>query len=205
MSPNHNNDFVRRILEELDAGGELSQRTLANRLGIALGRANQLIRSLIGQGWLRGLPAEGHRIRYVVTPEGAAARARMSREHLGRALASYGTAHDRVRERLEACTTNRAAGGSSFRPAVALYGTGEAARIAFACAAELGVQLVGFIDENPRESFLGLPVRAPSHLTSMALDGRAFDWLLVATLADQDAIRGRLLELGFPLDRVSWL
>ena len=86
-----------------------------------------------------------------------------------------------------------------------LYGIGEVAQIAFACAAELGVQLIGFVDDVPRDSFLGLPVRAPSHVTSMALDGQAFDWLLVATLANHEIIRGRLEELGFPLERVSWL
>jgi DNA-binding MarR family transcriptional regulator len=200
-----NQDHIRRILEELDAGGELSQRALATRLGISLGGANQLLRSLITADWVRGVPGTGHRVRYVVTPAGVAARARMSREHLGRALASWGTLRDRVRKRLEACTTERGNAEGPFRPAVVLYGIGEVAQIAFACAAELGVQLIGFVDDVPRDSFLGLPVRAPSHVTSMALDGQAFDWLLVATLADHEIIRGRLEELGFPLERVSWL
>lgn len=201
----HNPDNIRRILEELEAGGELSQRALASRLGIALGSANQLLRSLIAQQWVRGVPGDGHRIRYVVTPDGAAARARMAREHLGRALASYGTIRDRVRSRLAACRRDGPDGESAPPPAVVLYGTGEVAQIAFTCAADLGVQLVGFVDDARRESFLGFPVRQPSQVASMALDGQQFDWLVVATFVDHDAIRGRLEALGFPLERVGWL
>jgi hypothetical protein len=88
---------------------------------------------------------------------------------------------------------------------VVLYGVGDVAQIAFACAADVGVQLIGFADETPRESFLGLPVRAPADLTGMALDGRSFDWLIVASLVTHDVIRDRLEAAGFPLDRVSWL
>jgi DNA-binding MarR family transcriptional regulator len=200
-----NQDSIRRILDELVDGGELSQRALAARLGIALGRVNQLLRILIDRQWVRGGRGPGQRIRYLVTPDGEHARARISREELGRALLSYATVRDRVRDRLEACGADEASAAASLPPAVALYGTGEVAQIVFACAAELGVPLVGFIDDHPRESYLGLPVLAPSTLTSMSVNGRTFEWLLVATLTDQDSVRARLVDLGFPLERVRWL
>jgi DNA-binding MarR family transcriptional regulator len=199
----HNHDHFRRILDEVERGGELSQRALATILGVSLGRANQLLRTLIDRQWVRGVPGSAHRVHYVLTADGEAARAQLSREHLDRALAVSGTVRARVRQRLEACTIDRCNGDGA--PTLVLYGVGEAAQIAFACAAELGLQLVGFIDDVPRESFLGLPVRGPSALTPMALDGIAFDWLLVASVVNQEAIRTRLEEVGFPLDRVSWL
>lgn len=200
-----NQHHIRRILEELQAGGDLSQRVLAARLGIALGRVNRLLRTLMERQWVRGGRGPGRRIRYLVTPDGDHARARMSREELGRALVSYGAVRDRVRDRLASCNGHAADAPASAPPAVVLYGTGLVAQIVFACAAELGMPLVGFIDDHPRESYLGLPVLAPGDLTSMSLNGRAFEWLLVATLTDQDAVRARLLDLGFPLDRVRWL
>jgi DNA-binding MarR family transcriptional regulator len=201
-----NQDHIRRILDELDARSELSQRALASRLGIALGRANQLVRTLIQQNWIRGVPHGGHRMRYLLTPQGAEARVRMSRDHLRHALAWYGPVRDRVRERLEACMpAEPSERPDDQQPAVVLYGTGEVAQIAFACAAELGVRLVGFVDDGPREVFLGLPVRPSNQLTAVALDGEPFDWLLVASLSDHEGIRGRLEGLGFPLDRVTWI
>ena len=65
--------------------------------------------------------------------------------------------------------------------------------------------LVGFVDDSPIDSFLGLPVCPPDELKTLALDGRTFDWLVVTTLVDQDAVRGRLQAVGFPLERVNWL
>lgn len=179
---------------------------LAARLGVSLGRANQLFRQVARQRWIRRVAAAGNsHARHLLTTEGAAAHERLLREHLESALEIYGAVRDRVRRRIEACAIEHRNGNGSVLPTIALYGVGDVAQIAFACAADLGVPLVGFVDDSPRESFLGLPVRSPSDLRVMALDGRAFDWLLVAALGDRDAIRGRLEEVGFPLERVSWL
>ena len=193
-----------RILEELEAGGDPSQRRLASRLGIALGRVNRLLRVLIEKQWVRGGRGAEGRVQYVVTPDGARARLRLAREQLGRALTSYSAVRDRVRDGLAAC--HRSGGvEAAAPPAVALYGTGEVAHMVFACAAELGMPLIGFIDDTPRDSYMGLPVRPPGELRSMSLNGRRFDWLLVATLTEHDAVRMRLEDLGFPLERVRWL
>jgi len=198
-------DPLWRILDALDGRDHLSQRLLAARLGIALGRANRLLRSLIRRDWVRGIRVDGHRVRYVVTPAGADARAKMALEHLHRELGSFRRAREYVRQRLEDVAVECAESAACDRPAIAVYGTGEAAQILLTCVADLGVQLVGFVDDSPRESFLGLPVGPPSVLKTRAVEGRAFDWLVVATLVNYDAIRKRLLEVGFPLERVSWL
>jgi DNA-binding MarR family transcriptional regulator len=199
-----NQDDLRRLLEELDAGDDLSQRQLSARLGIALGRVNRVLRTLIEQQWVREDRGASGRIRYVVSAEGAAARTRMTREHLGHALVSYSAVRDRVRDGLAACRgTNGAVAAKP--PALALYGTGAVAHIAFACAAELGLPLIGFVDDTPCDSYLGLPVLPPGELRAMSFNGCPLDWLLVATLTEQDAVRDRLLELGLPLERVRWL
>jgi DNA-binding MarR family transcriptional regulator len=199
----HRGDTTRRLLDELESDPALSQRALARRLGVSLGLINQLLRGLIRERWLRHVRGTDRRVQYVVTSDGLAARDQMWRAHLQSALALYGTVRDRVRRGLEACATDPSDGDGAS--SVVLYGVGDVAQIAFACAADLGVQLVGFVDDCPRESFLGLPVHAPSALTTMALAGQTFDWLVVATLVNHEAIRGRLEEVGFPLERVSWL
>jgi len=197
-----NPDSIRLILEVVDANPSVSQRALATRLGVSLGTVNQLVRGLVGQRWLRPVPARGRRSQLTVTPEGRVARDRMWREHMESALIVYGSVRDRICRGLRACSA--AASSSGAYPSVVLYGVGDIARMAFACAADSGVRLVGFVDDSPIESFLGLPVCAPDDLKAMALDGCTFDWLLVATL-DQDEVRGRLQEIGFPLERVNWL
>ena len=198
----HKDDPARRLLDELKTNPELSQRALAARLGVSLGTVNQLLRRLLRQRCVRR-SAEAGRARYVITDDGLAARDQLWLAHLQSGLALYATVRDRVRRGLERCAAEVADGDAAS--SVVLYGVGDVAQIAFACAADLGVQLVGFVDDSPRESFLGLPVHAPSELTATALGGQAFDRLVVATLVNTDAIRGRLEEVGFPLERVSWL
>jgi DNA-binding MarR family transcriptional regulator len=198
-----NSDHIRRILETLDSESALTQRALAGRLGIALGSANQLLRQLIARQWISGARGAGPAVRYIVTDAGRDALARMTRENLRRALVSYSAVHARVRGALAACQSMPREGDGTA--SVVMYGTGQVAQIAFACAADLGVTLVGFVEDEPRPSFLGLPVRSPSEVRSMVLDGRPFDWLLVASFGEDDGIRGRLEALQFPLERVSWL
>jgi len=198
-----NSDHLRRILETLETESALSQRALAGRLGIALGSANQLLRELIARQWIRGALGARSPVRYIVTDEGRDALARMTRDNLYRALASYRAVHQRVRGALAACQSRDRAGAGAA--SVVVYGTSEVAHIAFACAADLGVTLVGFVEDEPRASLLGLPVRSPSDVRSMSLDGRPFDFLLVASFGEDHGIRGRLEALQFPLERVSWL
>jgi len=198
-----NPDHLYQLLDAVDGDSPTSQRVLAAALGVSLGRINRLMRGLITRQWIRAVPLGAHRMRYVLTPQGLEARDRLFRDRLRNALDSYGPVRDRVRQRLEACANGNSTGKLST--AVVLYGVGDVAQIAFACAADVGVQLLGFADDLPRQSFLGLPVRPPSELTAMALDGRRFDWLLVTSLVNHDGIRRRLETVGFPLERVTWL
>jgi DNA-binding MarR family transcriptional regulator len=200
-----NSDHIRGIIEALETESTLTQRALALRLGIALGSINQLLRQLITRGWIRGVRAGGPHIRYVVTAGGREGLARMTRENLRRALVSYNTVHERIRHAIEACQSSLHDSNRDGTASLAMYGTGQVAQIAFACAADVGVTLVGFVDDEPRSSFLGLPVRSPGEVRCMVLAGRSFDWLLVASFEESEGIRRRLEALQFPLERVSWL
>lgn len=198
-----NPDHLAQLLEAVEGNAGPSQRALAAALGVSLGRINHLMRGLITKQWVHAVPLGAHRMRYVLTPQGLDAHERLSRDRLRRALESYGRVRDRIRQRLETCANGRH--GGTLSTAVVLYGIGDVAEIAFACAADAGLELIGFADDIPRASFLGLPVRTPADLTAMALDGRTFDWLVVASLVNHDAIRLRLETVGFPLERVTWL
>jgi len=196
-----NPDHLLGVFEALDGETGVSQRALARRLGIALGTANQLLRRMRARRWIDGVRGAGPRIRYVVTADGHAARTRMTHDHLRRALASYGAVHARVRAALSSCIAE----SRPSRPSIVIYGTGAIAQIAFACAADLGVRLAGFVDDEARGSFLGLPVRSPSDVRALTFDGRPFDWLLVASFGEDAGIRRRLESWPIRLECVRWL
>ena len=198
-------ELVRRLFDAIQSDPGGSQRVLAARLGTSLGRVNKLVRYLVARRWVTRHPQAGAACRYVLTDDGIAAHEGLAREHLESALEQYGSVRDRVRSRLEAYTNDLRDPYVGGMASVVVYGLGDVAQIAFACAADLGVQLIGFADDSPRRSFLGLPVRAPHDLTAMAFDGQAFDKLLVASLVNHDTIRDRLERAGFPLEKVGWL
>ena len=81
------------LLYLLEQHPGLSQRELARRLGISLGRVNYCLQALAAKGWLklenfRQSPAK-HRYIYVLTPDGIVMRSALAAGFLKRKLAQY--------------------------------------------------------------------------------------------------------------------
>jgi EPS-associated MarR family transcriptional regulator len=73
-------------LRELSRDDTLSQRDLAGRLGLSLGRVNYVVNSLIGKGLVKARRFKNSRnklaYRYVLTPEGIRERVAATRRFL---------------------------------------------------------------------------------------------------------------------------
>lgn len=82
-----------RILKIVEAEPEISQRQLAERLGVSLGKTNYLIKALLAKGYIKAgnfLSAEDkHKYAYLLTPEGIAAKFRLTRNFLARKEREY--------------------------------------------------------------------------------------------------------------------
>ena len=82
-----------RILKIVDAEPEISQRQLAERLGVSLGKANYLIKALLEKGHLKAgnFLREEHKLKYayLLTPEGMVAKLQLTRDYLARKEQEY--------------------------------------------------------------------------------------------------------------------
>ncbi|MDF0599278.1 MarR family EPS-associated transcriptional regulator [Psychromarinibacter sp. C21-152] len=91
-----------RVMRMLEAQPDLSQREMSRALGISLGSVNYCLRALIdkGQVKVRNFRASNNKLRYayILTPKGAAEKARLTAGFLRRKRAEY----DRLREEIEA-------------------------------------------------------------------------------------------------------
>jgi len=80
---------LRRLAEQPDA----SQRQLASALGMSLGKANYCIQALLQKGWVKANNFASNRnkgaYRYLLTPSGVEAKARLTARFLQRKLAEY--------------------------------------------------------------------------------------------------------------------
>ena len=87
MERQHERDL--EILTAIDEGEPLTQRALAQRLGVALGLANLYLKRLAVKGSIKIVefprkPAARKRLRYLLTPTGMAEKTRLTYESGGK-------------------------------------------------------------------------------------------------------------------------
>ena len=158
------------LLTELERDGGVTQRSLATKLGVALGLTNLYLKRLARKGYIKITTIPSNRVRYLLTPQGFAEKSRLTYLYMQYSLAHYRDMRTRLRH-----TLSHAAANGMKR--VVIYGTGELAEMAYLSLREMSMVLVGFVDDSQRESFLSYPVWRPD-----ALEQWEFDAILLADL-----------------------
>ena len=182
-----------RTLEAIEQDDHLTQRLLANRLGIALGLTNIYLKRLVRKGYVKCVNVQSNRLRYLLTPKGITEKSRLTYEFMQYSLFLYGEVRQHLHATLEPFVQNAAT-------RIAVYGTGEAAELAYLSIARLGLQMVAVFDQTPDGRFLGQPVRDITDHAQIE-----FDLLLVATLDDAAPIVEHLVARGVPRERLVTL
>ena len=153
-----------KVLEELSANPSLTQRTLAHRLEVALGLTNLMIRRLVKKGYVKVVSTRKNRIGYFLTPSGITEKTRLTYEYLEYSLHLY----REVRCLLTDSLSQVAASGGRR---VVFFGTSEIAEITYLTIKELGLELVGVVDDRlAGTKFLGLPVMRLEEMNSLSFD-----------------------------------
>jgi DNA-binding MarR family transcriptional regulator len=158
-----------QLLEALERESTITQRTLATRLGIALGLTNLYLRRLIRKGYVKCVSVSPNRLVYSLTPKGVARKARLTYEFMKYSLDFYRDARQHLRRSLAEWvgTNNR----------VAIFGTGDAAELVFLLLKDMGLEPVAVFEPERGARFLGLPVRPIAEHAEVN-----YDLLIVATL-----------------------
>jgi ribosomal protein S25 len=195
---------IRRLLDEVEAASDHSQRSLSSRLGIALGLTNLLLKRVVNQGWVRVTHIRPNRVRYLITPAGIAEKARMTRKYLSYSVGFYFEARERIGARLAQLSSTWPAPGAEQKRIV-FWGGGEAAEIAFVCLQETDLRLVAVIDDARTKPFFQVPVYPASTLRAGAVNGVHFDCVVVTLFGEPGVTQEGLDEAGVDANRVCWL
>jgi DNA-binding MarR family transcriptional regulator len=123
------------LLEQIESDPNVNQSTLATRLGVAVGTVNWHIKRLIAKGAVKVSRAERKKLRYIITPEGIALRARLAVDYVDRSLILYRRTRQRVKERIAEV---RRAGYDNIR----IVGEGDVADICKLTCLEQGIAVV---------------------------------------------------------------
>lgn len=190
-----------RELEILTAIGEqqpLTQRALAERVGVALGLTNLYLKRLAKKGYVkiadfRHKPAASKRLRYILTARGIAEKSRLTYEHAAYALRLYARARQTLRDSLSQVPQRGL-------KRIALYGTGEAAELAYLTLKESGLEPVGVCNTRADGQFLGMTVQSIADL-----DNESFDAIVIATFDPPDAQVAALERRGIPRSKILTL
>lgn len=138
-----------RLLERLSAEPDLSQRGLAEALGVSLGLTNAFLKRLARKGLVKTARVNGRALRYLLTPAGLREKTRLAIEYL-----SWSVVHYRRARRVLADEMTRVVEEGVGR--VAIAATPEWAEIAYVAAREAGIEVAGFSVPG-RATLLGLP------------------------------------------------
>lgn len=170
------------LLNAVHENSDLSQRSMAKELGIALGLANNYLKRSIKKGLIKAKQAPANRYFYYLTPKGFAEKSQLTARYLTISFDFFRHARVHCTEVLDFCT---ARGWKNL----GLVGTSDLGEIAILCAREHPIQFVGFIDSDAfGETYSGLPV-----FTDVAAMGPVDAYVVVDLKAPQDTY-DRLLQ-----------
>jgi DNA-binding MarR family transcriptional regulator len=137
MSVESTNEELRELtlLEQIENDPNVNQSTLATQLGVAVGTVNWHLKRLIAKGAVKVSRAERKKLRYIITPEGLALRARLAVDYVERSFSVYRRTRQRVKDYL---VKVKQAGFDRVR----IVGSGDVADICKLTCIEQGVAVV---------------------------------------------------------------
>lgn len=123
------------LLEQIERDPDVTQASLATQLGVAVGTVNWHIKRLVAKGYVKVKRAERKKLRYIITPEGIALRARLTVDYIERSFDIYRRTRQRVKTHL---TEIKRAGHDNVR----LIGEGDVADICRLSCLEQDIKIV---------------------------------------------------------------
>ena len=181
-----------QLLEALEREATITQRTLASRLGMALGLTNLYLKRLVHKGYVKCVTVSPNRLVYSLTPKGVARKARLTYEFMKYSLDFYRDARQHLRRSLVDAVAEQ--------KRIAIYGTGDAAELVFLLVREMGLELVAVFDSDRNGQFLGLPVHFIADHQRVA-----YDLVVVAVLERPAGTLKLLAQMGVAPDKIVML
>jgi DNA-binding MarR family transcriptional regulator len=173
------------LISELAKEESLSQRELAQRLGIALGLVNSYLKNLVTKGYVRVKNFPKNRYGYLLTPQGVAEKSRLAYQHLRYFTNLYTTT------RQDYLALFRALSEAKVRK-IAFCGVDEVTEIAYLSLLETDLSLVTVMDDEAAGAdFFGLRVVS---LPNGVLSG--YQGIILTSLKKGPVLKDQLRRLG---------
>ena len=176
MPQDREESLTLELLTAIEARSDVTQRHLADRLGVALGLANSYLKRCVRKGLVKITQAPANRYLYYLTPQGFTEKSRLTGQYLSASLDFYRRAGASVVGALEDCQARGA-------QRVMFAGVSELAEIAAIRGQDFPLEIAGTYDPaTTRGVFASKPVWARLD------DAPACDVVLLTALEQGNAI-----------------
>ena len=138
------------ILEQIEHEPDTTQSTLAERLGVAVGTINWHMQRLIQKGYVKVKRAERRKLRYIITPEGLALRARLMVDYVQSSFKLYRLARERSQKVIQGLKNDGI-------HQIQIVGEGEVAEICRLTCLEMGMHVTQD-HKSPKVRIIGLKI-----------------------------------------------
>ena len=183
-----------KILEEIEKDKTPSQRYLAGKLNISLGLVNSFIKRLAQKGLFKIKNIPKNRVKYILTPKGAAEKTRLTYKYIQYSFQFYKSAREKLRILFYGLTKNG-------NKKIVFYGAGDLAEIAFISLQEVPIELVAVVDDNKAgEIFMDFVITTSDYLSTIY-----FDKIIITSIDDTENILNNILKKGISRSNVTML
>jgi len=148
-----------RILEHIERDPDITQADLAARLGMAVGSVNWYLKRLANKGYIKVRQMQRRRLRYLITPQGVAEKARLTASFMQVSMRLYRETRQAAKRYL---TAIRQAGYDEVR----IEGDNDLAEVCYLTCLEQGMQVV----DAPEDSIPTLRVEGMELLLEWPAD-----------------------------------
>jgi DNA-binding MarR family transcriptional regulator len=183
-----------KILEEIEKDKAPSQRYLAGKLNISLGLVNSFLKRLAQKGLFKIKNIPKNRVKYILTPKGAAEKTRLTYKYIQYSFQFYKSAREKLRILFYGLTKNG-------NKKIVFYGAGDLAEIAYISLIEVPIELVAVIDDNKAgEIFMDFVITGSDYLSTIY-----FDKIIITSIDDTENILKSISKKGISRSKVAML
>ena len=180
------------LFDAVESRPDINQRQLAEELGISLGLANALLKTVLSKGWIRARKVTTRRWLYFLTPQGTLEKSRLTLNYLQRTLKSFRELRNQADKLLADLSTNGVSG-------VHLIGEEDFIDIVGLCLEHHQMRCLSKIIK-PREEEGRLNHWIPDQFPQLKTSER----FLITIFSDQQKLLKKLAAKGFQ-EQKNWV
>ena len=176
-------EITLKLLDNVEKEVNITQKSAAKKIGIAVGLVNTYIKRCIGKGWLKVKNIPAHRYAYYLTPEGFAKKSQLVTEYLTDSFKLFRESKLSYQKIFTECKNKKFSN-------ILLADVSDLTEISYLVSANLDIQIKGVILKKKKE------IR-PYKIFTLSEVPKKTDAIIITSISDANSYH-KTLKKKFP-------